>query len=392
MATHLPSSPVVSQGSTTQLHAGPLPTKRGELGYRESLNPPVSPNAESESDVTAHRASIPARHPADRDPLPAASEPELAPIANANGNRPPAESQSSSGFLSSLFTPKVAKHGVRASTIFLLVTQGSTLLVTIAIWVILAKLVLPSSDAGRQMAVKVFIHITFIVCAIAQAILLERLIFRYRAERYAMLHPGEVLPGLFNRGEQISTRLALAPWNRPSLPTVRLVLRLSVILISETLMESIHAYLQYAAVLMESGVATGDVEDNQIAVVPPPAYGNTRGSTLLLAGFIDAQLQEQSRLAREARGERSSLATVASVESNKTSNKSRPMSYVTVDSEWDARCDMSRATYLAETLAQLEAEERDLTTVQVVSPAPTQTGFVNPESSPKSPPPPPLAS
>jgi len=138
---------------------------------------------------------------------------------------------------------------------------------------------------------------------------------------------------------------------------------------------------------MESGVGTGDVEDNRIAVSPPPAYGNTRGSTLILAGFISTELQEQSQHAREARGERSSLATVASIESNKTSNKSRPASYVTVDSEWDARCDMNRATYLAETLARLEAEEVDLAMVQVVSPAPTQTGFVNPVSSPKSPPP-----
>lgn len=130
---------------------------------------------------------------------------------------------------------------------------------------------------------------------------------------------------------------------------------------------------------MESGVGTGDVEDNHIAVAPPPAYGHTRDSTLLMAGFINAELREQSRLAREARGERSSLTTVASAESN----KSRPMSYVTVDSEWDARCDMNRATYLAETLAQLEAEERDLTTVQMVSPTPTptQAEFVDPRSS-----------
>lgn len=143
---------------------------------------------------------------------------------------------------------------------------------------------------------------------------------------------------------------------------------------------------------MESGIGTGDVEDNQIAVVPPPAYGNTRGSTLLLAGFISSELQEQSRLAREARGERSSQTTVASVKSNETPTGSRPLSYVTVDSEWDARCDMSRATYLAETLARLEAEERDVTTVRVVSSAPTQTGFVDPgppsEPSPPSPPPP----
>ena len=328
---------------------------------------------------------MPARHPADREPRPAASEPEPAPITNTNGNQSPAEPhESPSGLFFSLFKPKVTKHGVRVSTILLLVTQGCLLLSTIAFWVILAKLILPSSNLGRRMAVSIFIHITFIICALIQVILLERLIFRYRAERYAMLHPGEVPSGLFNRGDQISTRLALAPWNRPSLPTVRRVLRLPVILTSETLMKSVCPYLQYAAVLMESGVGTGDVEDNRIAVAPPPAYGYTRGSTLLLAGFISAELQEQSRLAREARGERSSLAT--SVESNKTPTISRPTSYVTVDSEWDARCDMSRATYLAEALARLEAEERDLTTVRVVSPTPTRTGFVDPGSPQEFPP------
>lgn len=131
------------------------------------------------------------------------------------------------------------------------------------------------------------------------------------------------------------------------------------------------------------------MEDNHIAIVPPPAYGNTRGSTLLLAGFISAEFQQQARLAREARGERSSLTTVASAESNKSSDKSRPMSYVTVDSEWNARCDMSRATYLAETLARLEAEERDITSAVVNSPASMQSEFADPvlprESRPQSP-------
>jgi len=121
----------------------------------------------------------------------------------------------------------------------------------------------------------------------------------------------------------------------------------------------------------------GDVEDNRIVVLPPPAYGHTRGSTLILAGFIGPELREQSRLARQARGERISQATITSIQS---SVKSLPRSYVTIDSEWDARCDMSRATYLAETLARLESEEVDLTTLQVVSPAPTQTGFVVPGS------------
>lgn len=157
-------------------------------------------------------------------------------------------------------------------------------------------------------------------------------------------------------------------------------------MISEVLTKFIDAYLQYAAVLMESGVGTGDVEDNHIAILPPPAYGNTRGSTLLLAGFVSAEFQEQARMAR---GERSTLTTVASTQSDKPSDKSRPVSYVTVDSEWDARCDMSRAAYLADTLARLEADERDVTTAQVASPVPTQTGFTNnlfPPESPRRPP------
>lgn len=130
-------------------------------------------------------------------------------------------------------------------------------------------------------------------------------------------------------------------------------------------------------------MGTGDVEDNRIAIVPPPAYGHTRGSTLILAGFISAEFQEQARLAREARGGRVSLATVASAESVKSSvkssEKSRPVSYMTVDSEWNARCDMSRATYLAETLARLEAqEERDITTERMISPSSINTAFADP--------------
>jgi hypothetical protein len=361
MATHFPSSPIVSQGSTIRPQADLLPTKRGEIGYRESLNPTVPSDAEPESNVTAHRTSAPARHPTDRVPRPARSEPGSFPIANTNGNQSVAGSQPSSRPILAFFEPKYCKFGVRVSTILFLVTQGSLLLATIALWVILATLILPPSVAGRKVATSVFVHITFVICTIAEVVLFERILFRYRAERYAILHAGEALPDSFNRRAHISTRLALAPWNRPPLPT-------------------------YAAVLMESGVGTGDVEDNRIAVSPPPAYGYTRGSTLLLAGFISDELQEQSQLAREAREERSSQATVASIDSNK-SIKSRPTSYVTVDSEWDARCDMNRATYLAETLAQLEAEEVDSTVVQVVSPLLTQTGFMNPGPSPKSPPP-----
>lgn len=227
-----------SQGSTVRPQADPLPTKRGEIGYRESLNPPASPTAVPESDVTARQTSLPARHPADRDPRPASPEPEPVSITDGNGNQSAAESPSSSAPLFSFLKPKVTKFGVRVSTILLLVTQGSLLLATICLWVILAKLVLPSSNVGRQLGLSALVHIMFTICTIVQVVLLERLFFRYRAERYAMLHPGEPLPDLFDRGEQISTRLALAPWNRPPLPTVNPVLRLSVILTSEALTRS----------------------------------------------------------------------------------------------------------------------------------------------------------
>jgi hypothetical protein len=209
-----------------------LPTKRGEIGYRESLNPPAPSNGESEFEVTAHETVVPARHPADREEPPAHSE--LGPSGAttvASSSQSSAEPRSPSRPPVSFIRPRFDKRGVKTSTIFLLVTQGSLLLLTIALWVILAKLVLPSSDAGKQIGIGVCVHSSFVMCTTVQVILLERLFFRYRAERYAMLHPGEIVPDLFNRGERVSTRLALAPWNRPPLPTVSSSpLRLSVML------------------------------------------------------------------------------------------------------------------------------------------------------------------
>ena len=219
MSTDSPSSPVLSsEGSTISLpQADPLPTKRGEIGYRESLNPPPPSEDGLESDVTAHHTSLPARHPADRESPPPLAPRELgpAPTASTNSNQPSVRSQSRSTFRS-----RGAKGGVRSSTIFLLVTQASLLLLTISLWIILSKLVFPYTEVGGHIATSVFVHLAFVICTVVQAVLLERLVFRYRAERYAMLHPDEILPDIFNRGEQVSSRLALAPWNRPPLPTV----------------------------------------------------------------------------------------------------------------------------------------------------------------------------
>ena len=40
---------------------------------------------------------------------------------------------------------------------------------------------------------QIFVHVAFGVISLAQFVLLERLIFRVRAERYAFKHPGEML-------------------------------------------------------------------------------------------------------------------------------------------------------------------------------------------------------
>jgi hypothetical protein len=137
-----------------------------------------------------------------------------------------------------------------------------------------------------------------------------------RAQRYAFLHPGEILP-TSRRGQAMDSSIAFSPWNRPPLPT-------------------------YAAALAQSGVGTGDVEDNLIALNPPPAYGNTRGSTLLLSGFLDARLRAERPL---------SVRT-------EMSQQDRPLSYVSNDSEWEVIQNAERARQLEETLSNLERPRR----------------------------------
>lgn len=120
--------------------------------------------------------------------------------------------------------------------------------------------------------------------------------------------------------------MGIAPWNRPPLPT-------------------------YAAALAQSGVGTGDVEDNEIAVVPPPAYGHTRGSTLLLSGFVSDTLRAQ----RRERARNGGDARSSTVRSSWMSGRSdRPVSYASLDEEWEERSDRIRAVRLEETLARLE--------------------------------------
>ncbi|KAF5333014.1 hypothetical protein D9758_015188 [Tetrapyrgos nigripes] len=169
----------------------------------------------------------------------------------------------------------------------------------------------PSNASGS-----IFIHVVFAIAFLGQLLFLERRIFVMRAQRYAYLHPGEILPTSRRRGfGTTNASMGIAPWNRPPLPS-------------------------YARALQESGVGTGDVEDNEIAVVPPPAYGNTRGSRMLLTGFLRESLQAQ----RPA-----SVHTVAS---------SRPVSYASRDDDWEIIQDADRARQLEDTLTTLQGTAR----------------------------------
>jgi hypothetical protein len=157
----------------------------------------------------------------------------------------------------------------------------------------------------------IFIHVVFAVAFLSQCLFLERRIYVLRAQRYAFLHPGEILPTSRRRGQLPDASVALSPWNRPPLPT-------------------------YAAALAQSGVGTGDVEDHIIAAPPPPAYGNTRGSTLLLSGFLNATLRAQRPV------------------SEMSQQHDRPVSYASRDDDWEVIQDADRARQLEETLARLE--------------------------------------
>jgi len=181
--------------------------------------------------------------------------------------------------------------GVQFMTFLLIFVQLSLFAGTIAGWTFAAMAlggqpnVPPPGPAGVQNpppsdhTSNIFVNVAFAVVLIAQLLFLERRIYRVRAERYAFKHPGEILPASLRRSHSLAdATISVAPWNRPPLPT-------------------------YAATLAASGVGTGDVEDPEIAQAPPPAYGKTRGSTLILAGFLRDSLLIRAREHEENRSE-----------------------------------------------------------------------------------------
>lgn len=289
-----------------RLDAGPLPVKRGELGYEEAIH------GTSVTIPEPAIVSMPARHPADREATPTPTAVQAVTASDASSTN----SMSKRRRLVAFFKQKkVASFGgIRAITLLILLMQLCLLTGTIVAWIFCVRAVSMKMPSGGMNGASsaIFIHVVFAVAVLGQLLFLERRIFFVRAERYAFLHPGEILPS--TRMRQVDQTVAFSPWNRPPLPT-------------------------YAVALAQSGVGTGDVEDHMIAVVPPPAYGNTRGSRLLLLGHLNDSQRAQRPL---------SAATQMSHHGD------RPVSYMSRDDDWEAIQDADRAMQLETTLAHLE--------------------------------------
>lgn len=318
--------------------AGPLPLKRGEIGYSQE----EAKVEESENSADA----LPERHPADRDAPPPATAPENpststsstvsplsppSPTTIADDASSTASLKKRKRFFSFLKRKKYA--GLQLGTILAFSIQMILIFGTIAAWVVAGLLLSKSASRANSSSStssgsdststssestssaassSIFVHVIFAVTFLAQCLFLERRIYVLRAQRYGFLHPGEILP--FSRRRPVDASVALSPWNRPPLPT-------------------------YAAALAQSGVGTGDVEDHLIAAPPPPAYGNTRGSTLLLSGFLNANLRAQRPVSNR---------------SEMSQQQDRPVSYVSRDDDWEVIQDADRAMQLETTLARLE--------------------------------------
>jgi len=296
--------------------AGPLPSKRGEIGYQGGLE-------EDSSSAPDEVSPLPARHPADRDldtPNTSTGEsvsispdtPSTAPPLQGTLNDSSSTHSGNSSILSFFKHKKFPTYyGLRLTSWIILLTHILILLGTVTVWILSAKEINKKSNEQSQQgqaSSAVFIHIVFGIFVTGQVLFLERRIFRVRAERYMYLHRDEMLPTHNQNGNAF---IGFAPWNRPPLPS-------------------------YAAALAQSGVGTGDVEDHLIAAPPPPAYGNTRGSRLLLAGFLRESLRAQRP------------------QSQMSQLSERPLSYVSRDEGWEEIRDADRTRRLEETLATLE--------------------------------------
>jgi hypothetical protein len=312
------------RAESSRSQADPLPSKHGEIGYTETT---TSSPTENSQDTTPTTFVPSERHPADRDYPPVSSnaiippaQPEIVPYPSSEQSSSTTCITKSHGILE-LFKPKrsPAYGGLRLVTLLIFAAQLILLGGIVVAWVLTTEHLTQLTFAGQNLFTGqpsiIFVHAIFFIIILVQLVFLERRLFRLRGERYSYLHPGQILPRHRNNVPQTGRTLAFSPWNRPPLPT-------------------------YAAALAQSGVSTGDAEDHLIALSPPPAYGNTRGSTLLLSGFL-----------RNSLGGTSNRHSGTAVQ---TFERDRPLSYVSRDEQWDEVQDAERARQLQETLNRLE--------------------------------------
>jgi hypothetical protein len=324
--SHASSSTLVEESRS---QAGPLPSKSGEIGFDPELHGHAERNSTTDTDLPA----LPARHPADHqnsDPTPDSDDNGT---TTAPANQPAAATDTTSTHskrtIISFFTPKDTPTygGVRLTTLIIVSALLILMAGTIAAWVTSIRRLNNMYTGGtgdqsvtRMSSALVFIHVIFAAVLLGELVLFERQVFTLRAERYAYLHPGEMLPS-YRRSPTTDTSLGLAPWNRPSLPT-------------------------YAATLAAGGYGTGDVEDHIIAAPAPPAYGHTRGSVLLLSGFLRDSLRAQRPQSQSS-------------QQNPGDASDRPRSYASHDEQWDQIRDAQRTVELEGTLATLEEGSRN---------------------------------
>lgn len=330
--------------------ADPLPSKVGEIGYMPPIEEDTAEGGNTRRSSTdgmnaAEADARNGRHPADtsRTNLAAGGGSSSRNASHTTINMPMPPKSVTSRIWSKKFS------GISVRSIVQCTTVLSIIIGTIVGWVFAAKAVADSShntngsnngnnsnnngnnNNGSSIS-PIFLHLLFAVVVIIELIVFERCLFRVRAERYAHMHPGEMLPLHRNAAmAQIAARgMPLAPWNRPSLPT-------------------------YAAALGFRG--TGDVEDALIAAPPPPAYGNTRGSTLLLTTIVQnrssTSLSERPDSSDNMPSRRSSMHSEDSMPGRPSASTSevrgdRPISYNTSEYQSSIR----QAQQLEETLTR----------------------------------------
>jgi hypothetical protein len=263
--------------------ADPLPRKIGELGSpQDAAVTSVSSELSGASAVDDDMILRP--HPAESSshlpiPEPSISTASLpGSLSTPSTRSPKPKVPTIVKFLRnrSANSPMPMIYGIRLSTLLRLFFLVFAFTGIVVAWILTVVLVKgskgpPASDGqtshngaipSSMNASIIFIHIGFGVTTLLLGILLERATFIARAERYNFVHRSDS-----NSGSGVGPPgITFVPWNRPSLPT-------------------------YANALGYRG--TGDVEDNYIAPLPPPEYGNTRSSTLLMSALYPQYPQER---------------------------------------------------------------------------------------------------